>query len=59
MHSDSILRNETQSDAKKISGSEQAMSCDEQEKLTKRSDGTFFINNITNNFIVDKKQTFD
>ena len=33
------------------------ISSDENEKQIKRSDGTYYISNITNNIIVDKKTT--
>ena len=49
----SILRNDSPDNREVIANGN--ISSDDQEKQIKRSDGTFYISNITNNIIMDKK----
>jgi len=49
----SILRNDSPDNREVIANGN--ISSDDQEKQVKRSDGTFYISNITNNIIMDKK----
>lgn len=48
----SLLRNESPDYANRGGN----ISSDDQERNGKRSDGTYYINNITNNIIVDKNR---
>lgn len=55
----SVLRNESPDIANRAGQTNGNISSDDQEQQIKRSDGTYYISNITNNIIVDKKANPD